>query len=113
MEEIIFHCLAAADAGHFEHWEEHDEGCGPSREEEEICRWLYDHIDHDAVKREDTDAAWDSIKDEPEIAEHEVTKEMAAEYLFHCLAYAEKGHFDHFEEGDANDDAKDDAATAQ
>ena len=75
MEEIIFYCLAAADAGHFDHWEEHDEGCGPSREEDEICRWLYDHIDHEAVKREDADAAWDSIKDEPEIAEHEITKE--------------------------------------
>merc|ERR1712151_1485180 len=95
--EIVMGCHLANEAGAFDHEHPPKEPTEEEWEEfVEACTWLHDNIDHDAMKNEDYDAAWESIREDAEA--HGVTKDEAGELVMACIMADEHGLFD--EEGD-------------
>merc|ERR1712151_149186 len=107
--EIVMGCHLANEAGAFDHEHPPKEPTEEEWEEfVEACTWLHDNIDHDAMKNEDYDAAWESIREDAEA--HGVTQEEAGELVMPCIMADEHGLFDEEEddapEGDAPEGEK-------
>merc|ERR1712151_431758 len=102
--EIVMGCHLANEAGAFDHEHPPKEPTEEEWEEfVEACTWLHDNIDHDAMKNEDYDAAWESIREDAEA--HGVTKDEAGELVMACIMADEHGLFDD-EEDDAPEGEK-------
>merc|ERR1712151_274343 len=102
--EIVMGCPLANEAGAFDPEPPPKEPTEEEWEEfVEACTWLHDNIDHDAMKNEDYDAAWESIREDAEA--HGVTQEEAGELVMACIMADEHGLFDE-EEDDAPEGEK-------
>ena len=62
------------------------------QEYREVCEWIRDNIDHQAIEDGDYDTAWESIREKAE--EHEVSRDEAAELVMGCHVANEAGAFD-------------------